>query len=47
MVTEFDAVPGACARLEQGHPLLASEMHDTKAHRLTSHTQPSVNGSPL
>ena len=42
MVTEFDAVPELVPDWNR-HPLLASEMHDTKAHRLTSHTQPSLS----
>ena len=42
MVTEFDAVPELVPDWNR-HPLLASEMHGTKAHRLTSHTQPSLS----
>ena len=42
MVTEFDAVPELVPDWNR-RSLLASEMHGTKAHRLTSQTQPSLS----
>ena len=40
MDTEFDAVPELVPDWNR-HPRLASEMHCTIAHRLTSHTHPT------
>jgi hypothetical protein len=40
MDTEFDAVPELVPGWNR-HPRLASEMHCTIAHRLTSHTHPT------
>ena len=41
MDTEFDAVPELVPDWNR-HPRLASEMHCTIAHRLTSHTHPTL-----
>jgi len=45
MDTEFDAVPELVPDWNR-HLRLASEMHCTIAHRLTSHTHPTLPRSP-